>query len=1488
MIQLKTKKRLIIFFFTLLMLTQLYTLSDFNSNLNSNKDKTLVNTRNKITSYTVSDPISITSDTEFATQATNNGWPGSGTSIDPYIIENLQIVNTTNSTNGISISGSGITKYFVIRNNYIEMTGYNSNGIYLKYINNLGTIENNTIYNNTYGLRLDYCSYITVRNNTITNNSNYGFYSYSSSHSTIEYNSISENNNTAGIGFYPTTSSYNIIQYNNISYNDEGIWYNSNDHDIIHNNTFSHNINYALHGGSLTYTNVTDNDFSYQGSSIMYFQSSTSNLIFSGNTFEHNTADGVRFASGAINNTFSDNLFLDNQYGIWSNVGQSNVYNNTFIGNQYGLRLISSLNGVYENNTFINNNYAMQISSGANNNYVFNNTFLNNTKAIDVVFGDNNTFYDNNIINNTNGISVTFADNNTFYGNNLLRNSVQASASYADNYFDNGFIGNFWLDYVINAVDSNKDGVGDSSYLVSSSYSIYDHYPLMIWHDEKLPLEILNTVSNVTYSEGNAINYTWKLVDESPDTYVIFQNGSPVQSGSWMSFLSDEYINTPLPQVLGLYNYTIVVNDTDGNVVSDTAFVNVIDIIAPTITGLTLYSYNETTPNHFVDWNVTDNHPNYYYVYKDGVLIDSNTWTANSTITIDVSGLLKNTYNYTIEVYDTSNNINKFTTFIEVYDGTPPNVTDYGNQTIESGSTGVSLNWTATDNYPAYYEIYNNSVLIANNTWTSNVNISQIISTYYLGEYNFSIIVYDDSGNNITSTIFITFVDTTNPVITSNPANNTIDISYTGNIISWGAMDFFPSQYTLYDNNSVFATGIWNTDSVNFNLDSLAVGMHNLTIVFNDTSGNLVFSTVWVTVITDTVPPSITSQPTVTVFQDIQSGKSVSWTAIDDKHPANYTLYINGNVFSSGTWMNNTAIVIPFSGLTAGVYNFTINFNDTMGNLVSDTVWITIFADVLAPQIVSSPSNTTYADISTGNDFSWQIIDDLGASDYIIYVDGSIYSSGAWTNNTMLTKNFDGLPAGLHNITAFFNDTSNNNVYNTFWINVTSTDFTAPVITSQPSTTMFQDIQSGKTVAWTAIDNFGPNKYSLYINGTNYSNGNWQNNSAIIIPFSGLSAGVYNFTIFINDTAGNIVNDTVWITIFADVSDPQIVSSPSNTTYADISAGNDFSWQVIDDLGASDYIIYVDGSVYVSGSWSNNTLFIQNMDGLSVGLHNVTAFFNDTSSNYVYSTFWITVTYTDNLAPTITMHPTTTVFQDTDPNKNVSWTAIDEFSPGYYTLYINGSLYASNSWQNATGMSIPFNGLPVGLYNFTISINDTAGNTIYNTIWITIVSDHIAPQITGMTEITYVYGSTGQTLTIQASDDHPDYYEIYKNGNLISYNPWNLNTIGVAINLNDLVPGIYNYTFVFYDQFGNVASHTVLVTVQSQTTTNQTTSPTTTPTTTISTDINTSQPNTSASSSSPSSTTSLTTITQQLTSNMDIFGLFISLSFILFLRSKRK
>src|SRR5881296_458941 len=178
-------------------------------------------------SYNSHSPILITSDSSFT--STSGVTTGSGTAIDPYIIQGWDILATT--SNAITITGT--TAHFVIRDCYLH-SGYV--GVLLRGVSN-GTIQNTSVQNNGAGINIDHSKGIAILGSDISSNTNYGIVIGYSDKVTVSTNKLSTNNYSV----YSFSSSNVTIASNTVSKNEFGIKTDNASNVIIGYNIISGN-----------------------------------------------------------------------------------------------------------------------------------------------------------------------------------------------------------------------------------------------------------------------------------------------------------------------------------------------------------------------------------------------------------------------------------------------------------------------------------------------------------------------------------------------------------------------------------------------------------------------------------------------------------------------------------------------------------------------------------------------------------------------------------------------------------------------------------------------------------------------------------------------------------------------------------------------------------------------------------------------------------------------------------------------------------------------------------------------------------------------------------------------------------------------------------------------------------------------------------------------------------------------------------------------
>ncbi len=769
-------------------------------------------------SYTEFGQIEIDNDTHFATLAGDNGWVGYGNSTHPYIIENYNITMDFGSCIEIddvdsyfiirnclfastSISGMGVDLDNVNHSRIEDSVFYTLDyGIYAEYTRNL-IIDNCTMYHNYRGIYCAYspeveiagceiyenrdlgiimtqaCNFSEIHDNFLYSNGNSGFYAAYTYNSTLQNNTIYDNDyQSAGCGVVMYFVDFWDIADNHIfENNQDGIEVTYSDFVDIHDNVIRNNTQHGVLLYDSRNITIADNE--------IYQNRGEVGAINCG--IEVSSCVDCEIINNDIYNNTVDGIYL--YYSDYISVSENHVYNNS----RHGIYLQNSENCILDSNEVHGNrgviiihiwgNCGIDIYKSNNTQIIANEVYNNTQDGIFIsqsyfclvednllyenarygLYGDishnitvnGNTIYSNNEdglrINNGNYWNITWniVYDNFEYGIVLL-NSDECLLWYNDigwnelgnaidtaidsNYWNHSSIGNWW---------SNYNGTG--SYIVLGGSGI-DYHPTVCM--------------NMTPAEPTGYEFTstghlmpWWSAALNPWKYVALRNGTEFATGDWPGTMFDISIDG-FP--VGVHNVTLVLYHISGHTISNQSIVEVEDTVGPTWEVEPMDQFREAGDP--VRYEITAIDPSSISGYE---LI------GNDSFEIDSTGMISNVTNmdfldeYTFEVraYDIYNNAISKTITITIRDTTAPLVTQ-SPPDIEftEGAVGNDVIWTAYDFMLAGFEVYVDGVVQFDGALDSGNALVSISLDYLLaGQYNFTIVFYDISGNTISDTVWV-------------------------------------------------------------------------------------------------------------------------------------------------------------------------------------------------------------------------------------------------------------------------------------------------------------------------------------------------------------------------------------------------------------------------------------------------------------------------------------------------------------------------------------------------------------------------------------------------------------------------------------------------------------------------------------------------------------------------------------------------------------
>lgn len=372
-------------------------------------------------------------------------------------------------------------------------------------------------------------------------------------------------------------------------------------------------------------------------------------------------------------------------------------------------------------------------------------------------------------------------------------------------------------------------------------------------------------------------------------------------------------------------------------------------------------------------------------------------------------------------------------------------------------------------------------------------------------------------------------------------------------------------------------------------------------------------------------------------FENGSMGKRIEWN-VTSSNPRNYSITRDGEVYEDGTWFGQDVDVnldhLYEENLTYSLpvsFEFILTVFDRNNESASDSVTVTVIADVRAPEVVVDYENLNPGDY---NNFTYE----EGGFDHTLifgtnetnpdffnltrqsnWVAGnfSVLNSGDWDGSN-ITVDVDGLNAThWYLYELYLNDTLGHETI--VQVNITVFPDLSPPEVDSPDDISYEFGAEDQTLVWNIYDS-NPDNYNVtvIIHNMNETYGNYTEFHApanltvadweldnpkgdeLRIDITDLYLGNYTFTVWLFDTVGYNSSDTVNLTVYKDVRAP-VVNATSDFSYEEGYTGNHLNWS-IDENNPKTYNLTHNGEVVMDGYWGGENLSLV-VDGLPVGEH---------------------------------------------------------------------------------------------------------------------------------------------------------------------------------------------------------------------------------------------------------------------------------------------
>ncbi|MFW9849601.1 MAG: hypothetical protein ACFFF4_10680 [Candidatus Thorarchaeota archaeon] len=273
-----------------------------------------------------------------------------------------------------------------------------------------------------------------------------------------------------------------------------------------------------------------------------------------------------------------------------------------------------------------------------------------------------------------------------------------------------------------------------------------------------------------------------------------------------------------------------------------------------------------------------------------------------------------------------------------------------------------------------------------------------------------------------------------------------------------------------------------------------------------------------------------------------------------------------------------------------------------------------------------------------------------------------------------------------------------------------------------------------------------------------------------------------------------------------DIRVPNIMTTDLEVEYYYETENITITWDIQDEY-PSEIRMYVDDSLNETVAWTNQTTYTFNATGFEIGVYELKLVLTDQNSNTNESV--VSLRIYEDVIPVMET-PDDLEFYFTETGQSLRWNLTDDYLDSYILYRDNDAIDNGTLDQAEPYYSTAITGLDIGVYLYSLWINDTSGNSAFGNVTVTVKADDVAPVFTyEPSDVYYARGDNNIVRNWTVTDDFKSNYTITIDGIVVVQEDWISETI--EFDFWGLSEGTHEVILTVTDLGGNTASSTVMV-----------------------------------------------------------------------------